>query len=328
MRRMTLRNFGIVFGLIGGLFLVGGCHTAPENRVVAWYAQVRGAAVEVLVNGRLVGSGWLADADGSVITAGHAVPDASAAMAVEWQGAQYPARLVATDNLNDIALLQADFGGRKMPCLRLAQASPVIGDRVHLYGLAMWRHDLLLTGTVASTAPTYLYRGDQHRPVRVMQVASPSPPGTSGGPWLNEAGEVIGNQSGSVSDKGIGTGIAEVSCLDSIRRLLATRATHEFASLNCGFEELWTQATGFIARFPPKTAGLVTIPLEPGGAAAAAGLTKETLVVAINGAPVRRRSDGYRKLLSCQPGDRVVLRVFWPDQSEAKDVVVTLRAAK
>lgn len=308
--------------LLSLLLCAAGCATAPRDGL---YARARAASVEILVDGRLHGSGWFADPEGLVVTAAHVVPARAGGIQVLWDRmGPLPAEVVARDVGHDLALLRVKGDRERYPTLRVAGADPVPGDPVYFYGSALFNHAVMIRGAVARTSSAYHYFGDRRMPMRTYYVTAPSPPGTSGGPWLNARGCVAGNQSGFLTHKGAGAGIAIVAPPDAIARLVRTRRSVATASAGCGLEELWSQPKGFIRRFPRGVAGLVTVPLEKDGPAEKAGLTRESLILAVEGRPVRYRGDLYRVIYAKKPGDVLILRVMDPDRRKERKVGLVL----
>ncbi len=286
------------------------------------------ASVEVLIDGHLNGSGCIADSSGLVLTADHVAKGREeVTREVLWQGRRLPAQFVARDVLHDIALLQLPAERAPYPCLEVAENAPRADAPLRLHGSAQFDHEVRLHGFVASETPSYRYFADRQGFMRCWLVNGFSPPGTSGGAWVDKGGRIVGVQSGFVNYKDASmSGLALVSPPDAIRALLVAKQTIERPRLGCGLEELWSQSPGFIARFPPGTEGVATVPLEEGGPVAEAGLTRESLIVAVDGKPVRYRTDLLDEVYRHQPGDTLELRVLAPDTTEPATVTITLGA--
>lgn len=290
-------------------------------------ARARSAAVEILVNGRLELSGWFADAEGYVVTAAHGIAGhTNGFTAVLSGGERYPAERIALDSAHDLALLRVKGLPGPVPFLEIADAPPAAGARVWFYGSAEFRHGLLIEGNVARAEPTFNYFANHQWVTRCHLVAAPSPPGTSGGPWMDERGRVAGNQSGYINSGAASSGIALVAPASAIRELVKERRADPAPSLGCGVEELWTQNTGFIKRLPAGISGLVTIPLLTNGAAARAGLTKESLITRADDFPLRYTSDLLPALDAHRPGEEIELEVWTPEQPTSRVVRVKLDA--
>lgn len=300
--------------------LGGGCRTGQS------VCPLSAVSVEILIEGHLNGSGCIADPSGLVLTADHVARGREdLPREVLWQGRRLPAQFVARDGLHDIALLQLPTAHAPYPFLPVAEAAPKAGTPVRLHGSAQFDHDVRLHGFMASETPSYRYFPDRLGFLRCWLVNGFSPPGTSGGAWVNEAGRIVGVQSGFVNYKDASmSGLALNSPPDAIRALLSAKQTIPRPRLGCGLEELWSQSAGFIARFPTGTEGLITVPLEEDGPVAQAGLTRESLIVAVSSKPVRYRNDLLDEVYRHQPGDTLELRVLAPDTTEPTTVTVTL----
>jgi S1-C subfamily serine protease len=287
----------------------------------------RDAAVEVLVDGRLELSAWFADAEGLVVTAAHGITGHTNGFEVVWPGhGRFPADRVALDSAHDLALLRARNLPGPVPFLRVADATPAAGARLWFVGAAEFRHGLMIEGNVARAEPTFNYYANHKWITRCYLAAAPSPPGTSGGPWLDERGRVAGNQSGYINTGTSPAGIALLAPPEAIGRLVAERRADPSPSLGCGVEELWTQSTGFIKRLPAGLQGLVTIPVVSNGPVARAGLNKENVISKADGHPLRVTSDLLPVLDAHRPGEQVELEVWTPEQPTSRLVRITLDA--
>ena len=151
--------------------------------------------------------------------------------------------------------------------------------------------------------------------------------GSSGGCWVDSRGRVVAVQGGYLNntDKSP-VGIAFVSPPDAIARLIAKKTAPAAATLGAACDELWTQSEGFIARLPKGTRGIVTPSLMKNGPLAKAGMTKETVILAIDGKPVQYLDQLLRIVRSKKPGDEVTLKVIEPIGKPAR--VVKLRLGK
>lgn len=302
-----------------------GCLPRPAFDGQALYGTVERASVFVLANGRHQGSGFFASPDGLIVTSAHMVKNPSDVFEVVSPccGRQRAER-VALDLGHDLALLRAPRRGEPYPWLPLAAGVPAPASEVLLFGDPVFRHGLLLAGRVARARPTYSYNPGVGCYIRVYYVAGTSPEGTSGGCWVDTAGRVAGVQSGFLNSPKAPAGIAMVAPPDAIRELLAARSSREAATLGTRLDELWTQSAAFIARFPMGTEGVLTVLPNKDGPVARAGLTRESLITAIDGRPVAYLDDVMAAVRAKRPGDTVTLRVLDPGDKPARSVEVVL----
>jgi S1-C subfamily serine protease len=141
---------------------------------------------------QVAGSGFLLTADGYFVTNNHIVRDADSVYVQSSKGEVYKARVVHTDQAHDLAILQLcdDSAFRALPPVPYSfeVRSSDLGERVYTLGYpreeVVYGEGYLSSGTG--------YRGD----TTAYQVAISVNPGNSGGPLLDEKGNVIGIISG------------------------------------------------------------------------------------------------------------------------------------
>ena len=288
-----------------------------------YYEKAKAATVEILVNGHLNGSGWIADSKGIVMTAGHVVenPDRKLEITSPTLGRK-EAKLVAVDLGHDLALLSIEPRKEGYPVLKLAEKCPSPGTAVFLIGAPLYRHGVLAPGTIAAAETAFEYYADRFN--EVTHISATVPRGMSGGPWLNTAGEAVGVQSGVMSQTNIPIGIAFAGPLAAMRTLLERRKSAATPSLGLIAEELWTQDRKTIDRYPLKTEGLVIKFLQPDGPAHRAALKESDLIIAADGKRVRLIADLLRIVCGKQPGQPLELTILRPDGAGQSKATVNL----
>lgn len=321
---MNRSHFFIAFT---ALALVG-CSAAPAAQRLdgaVLYERVRGASVELLVDGRLSGSGWFADAEGLFITAAHAVVGQKGEFEViTGDGARLDAKVEAMDLGHDIALMRVKPRDGGYPTLPIADAMPDVLSDIYLFGAPQFRHAVMVRGSVARATHEYEYYGNVRVYARIYHVTAPSPHGTSGGCWVDPVGRVIGNQSGFMNHNGASNGLAFVAPTDAIRRLVSTRKSAATPSLDAAFDEIWEHDVKHIGKFPKRAEGVIVAIAHKGGPLHAAGLNRDTLITAIDGTPVRYRRDLLGAVRAKAVGDEVKLTVLDANKPEPREVVVKL----
>ncbi|GAB3948797.1 hypothetical protein GCM10028805_24020 [Spirosoma harenae] len=142
--------------------------------------------------GQVAGSGFLLTGDGYFVTNNHIVRDADSVYVQSGKGEVFKARVVYTDQAHDLAFLQLcdDSAFRSLPPVPYSfDARPSdLGERVYTLGYP--REEIVYGEGYLSSGTGY--RGDS----TAYQVAIGVNPGNSGGPLLNEKGNVIGIISG------------------------------------------------------------------------------------------------------------------------------------
>jgi serine protease Do len=318
--------------LAGGYFTAVGAKAAQKPPAPeSLYDKLNQASVEILVNGRMTGSGALVSSDGVVLTACHVLKGSKGKHieVISPTIGRLTAKQIASDAGHDLALLRVRGKGRKYPHLKIAPATPDALSEVLLPCSPIWRHGLVLKGSVARAKPSYCWQATLKCYVRCIYIDGASPVGSSGGCWADSRGRIVGVQSGYLNntDKSW-VGIAFAAPTDAIAKLLAVKGDRQVATLGGAMEELWTQSQGFIARLPKGAQGIVTPRLDKGGPMDQAGLTRETLIMEIDGKPVAYLDELLEIIQSKKPGDEVTLKVIEPIGKPARQVKVRLGRVK
>jgi S1-C subfamily serine protease len=132
------------------------------------------------------GTGFFITIDGRIITNAHVVGDCSEIHVGTGQGNYSVAHLLARDTTNDLALLKVDASPTRVAALRYAVR---LGENVEAFGYPLSQllatSGNFTTGNVTALAGI----GDDSR---YLQVSAPVQPGNSGGPLLDENGNLVG----------------------------------------------------------------------------------------------------------------------------------------
>ena len=300
---------------------------APASNSQTFYQQLRHVTVEVLVNGRISGMGTFVKTDGLIISAGHLFEKPGQRIEILSTAiGRHEAQIIAIDRGHDLALLRVTLNeGEKTlstPAVELAESMPKAPEQIYQFGAPVCRRGVLQTGTIARDETTFEYLGDQKASVEVIHVCATAQQGTSGGPWLDRQGRLLGVQSATMMVGGSPAGVAFVSPLSSIKNLLKTQKTASTPTLGVAVEELWQQSSDFIQRFPQGTEGIVLKVLHKDGPADRADLKKMDMVTHVDGKRVRWISDFLKAVRLHKPGEKVELELMLPDGAGTEKVHV------
>lgn len=132
------------------------------------------------------GTGFFVSETGHVMTNNHVIDGCSRITVTQPGMPPAPARLVANDAVNDLAVLSTDLRPSSVPPLSMRAR---IGESVYVYGFP-------LSGVLASTGNFTIGNvtataglGDD---TRMVQISAPVQPGNSGGPLVDQYGNVVG----------------------------------------------------------------------------------------------------------------------------------------
>jgi S1-C subfamily serine protease len=313
----------------------GSTGTATLDAATASAAQQTGVVLIDTVLGyqsaEAAGTGVVLTSDGLVVTNNHVVEGATEiTVTVGATGEQYPATVVGTDASADVAVLQlADASGLATASLDDDDAVAV-GDAVTAVGNAQGGGVLLAAGgTVTALDESITTQAEGvsagERLTGLIQVDADVVSGDSGGPLLDDEGEVVGittaASSGSADITGYALPIGDV--LDVVTQIVAGDDTD---SIVLGYPaflgvQLATTSTGLgsgLAGGGARVAGVVE-----GTPAVDAGLTAGDTITAVDGTPAADGDALSAALATHAPGDVVTL-TWTTAAGETRTATVTL----
>jgi putative serine protease PepD len=270
------------------------------------------------MQGSATGTGFVVDADGLIVTNEHVVDGASDIAVKLGDGQSHKATVVGQDKSTDIALLRIDTGGGKLTPLKLADSSKVqIGDATFAIGNPFGLEDTLTTGVISATQ-RQITAPDGFSISGVLQTDAALNPGNSGGPLLNDQGEVIGvnsqiesSSSGNGSSEGANTGVGFAIPSNTVRKVIAQlQEGGEVAHAYLG-----------VSTSDASAGGATVETVASGGPAASAGLRPGAVIVAVDDQTVVSADDLSTAIDRHKPGDEVELRV----RSDGKTDTVTVK---
>src|SRR5438105_2484839 len=240
-----------------------------------------------------LGSGFVFDPAGYVLTNYHVVARGTRIQVSFEDGSDYTAKVVGTDPGGDLAVLKIQ-SNKKFAAMPLGVSSDLmLGEPSMSIGNPFGLNQSVSVGVVSALHRTV--RAENRSYYDFIQTDASINPGNSGGPLINADGEVIGVCSAIYANaQGIGFAIPIDRALRVARELVKSG-------------ELAASFWGFDASTAEGKAGARVDSVESGSPAANAGLRRGDLVVSVDRSPVRD-VDELRFLLHDVPvGARVTL---------------------
>ena len=312
-------------------------YDAEEQNNIAVYKRVLPSVVNItsttlvfdFFNGavpqRGQGSGFVLDKAGHVLTNFHVVEGANRGIEVLLSDKhRYAAKVVGTDRLHDLALLQID--APNLQAVTLADSAQLaVGQKVYAIGNPFGLNGTMTRGIISSIRSI---RGSEGAPIEdAIQTDAAINPGNSGGPLLNSRGEVIGintmiASNGAEQSSGIGFAIpintAKAVLADLTRYGRVKRPSLGIISYGIG-PDLASQMGLAV------DSGVLIQKVVPGGAAERAGLRGGTqqayvgnmpimlggdLIVAVDGQEVNDPQDINALMDKHQAGDTISVTLY------------------
>jgi serine protease Do len=243
------------------------------------------------------GSGFIVTRDGMIVTNDHVVKGAARIEVTLDDGERFLGRVVAADDLTDIAIVKID-AGRPLPVAHWGHSAETeVGDWVLAAGNPFALGNSFTLGIISAEGRDIGDGPFDH----FLQLDAPINPGNSGGPAFNMRGQVIGIDAAIVSPSGGSVGIGFAIPSDSARPIVAALVAH--GAMLRGWLGVAVEDAPF------RRTGAEITAVEPGGPADRAGLTRGDVVVSVDGHHVFGAAGLTRAIASIAPGTRVVLGI-------------------
>src|SRR6187200_1730888 len=288
---------------------------------------------------RSLGSGFVIDKAGHIVTNYHVVAGARSIRVSFSNSESMKARIVGRDPSTDVALLKVEASSRALQPLELGNSETVqVGDQVAAIGNPLG-YDRSISAGIVSALQRSLRSADGSPIDRVIQTDALLNKGNSGGPLLNAQGEVIGvnaavgtNWGGTPSNTGIGFAIP----INTVRGVIAKLTEHGrvehplFGVLGRSVTPAMKKQFGLAVPHGVLVEGVV-----PGSGAEQAGLRGGTSQVVIAGESYQlggdliveaggqevASTDRLREVVSeHQPGDTLSVEFYRGDERQSTDV--------
>jgi serine protease Do len=269
-----------------------------------------------VIRQRSLGSGFIVDGAGHVVTNAHVVEQAQEVRVKLSDEREFPAVVKGRDSRLDVAVLELS-GANRLPSVSLGSSEDLkVGEYVIAIGNPFGLGDTVTMGIVSAKSRT-IGAGPYDD---FIQTDASINPGNSGGPLFNLKGQVVGiNTAINPSGQGIGFAIPIDDVKQAIPQLLATGhvARGRLGVVVQPMDEQLAKAVGL-----DRPRGAMIAEVEAAGPAGRAGIRPGDVVLAVDGTPVNHSVELPRIVANHAPASTVTLTV-WRDRSE-RPVQVTL----
>ena len=291
---------------------------------------------------RALGSGFIVDPRGYIITNNHVIDKADhiyVKLSTDPDGTLdegRPARVIGVDPSTDIAVIKIDAKD-PLPTIKLGNStSAQVGDWVLAIGSPFGLSKTVSAGIVSAInrAGSDLEQGggpngiDQSTFQHFIQTDAAINPGNSGGPLVDMAGEVIGMNTAiytqSAGSEGVGFALPSNLLINVYNQLISPSHTVTRGSIGIQFQAAQSSAVSRMYGF--ASGGVLISVVTPNGPAAKAGLRPQDVIVSIDGQPVKD-GDGLIAVISSKtPGSRVHLGFLRDGKKDTAEVTIADRA--
>jgi serine protease Do len=252
-----------------------------------------------------LGSGFIIDRDGYIITNNHVVDNADEIKVKLSDGREFKAKVIGRDSKTDLALIKISSAVENLPVLALGDSEKMrVGDWVIAVGNPFGLEETVTQGIISATGRA-IGAGPYDN---FLQTDAPINPGNSGGPLVNLKGEVIGINSAIITG-GQGIGFAIPSALAKT----ITTQLKEKGKVVRGWIGVTIQTiTPELAQsFGMKEAkGALVGDVVKGGPAEKAGIRTGDVIVSFDGKNVKTSNDLPRLVAETAVGKTVDITVI------------------
>ncbi|MGB9706900.1 MAG: S1C family serine protease [Microgenomates group bacterium] len=270
-----------------------------------------------------IGSGFIIDKDGLIVTNKHVVADTNAKYRVITKDdKEYEVKKIYRDPVNDLAILKIEASGLKP--VELGDSDKLkVGQFVIAIGTALgeFRHTVttgVISGLGRGITAGSPFEGYVERLDNVIQTDAAINPGNSGGPLLNSAGQVIGvNVAVAAEGQNIGFALP----INLVKESLATfEKTGKFERPFLGVR--YRMISQDLALLNDVPQGAYIVEVVSGSPADKAGIKQGDIITKLDGQPVREKDGGLAKLVASKKIGESVRLTIWREGKEQEVVAV------
>ena len=253
---------------------------------------------------RGVGSGFVVDPKGVILTNYHVVENMTGIMVKLQSGEQLRGTVVGSDEETDIAVIKVN-AGRDLPAVTFGNSDEMqVGDWVLAIGSPFGLEQTVTAGII-STKERQTDPGASFR--RFIQTDAAINRGNSGGPLVNMRGEVIGINSQIATSTGDYNGIGfalPTNIASSVYKQLMTTGKVRRGYLGVFLDSVKPEFAR-VYNLPKAAGAIIRDVADAKGPAATAGIQTNDVVVEYNNQPVENAQDLINKVASTPVGTSV-----------------------
>ena len=264
-----------------------------------------------------MGSGFIVDEDGLVVTNNHVIDGATEITVTLNDGTRYPAELVGRDPKTDLALLKIEVDD-PLPYASFGESESMrAGDWVIAIGNPFGLGGTATTGIVSARG-----RDIQAGPFDdFIQIDAPINRGNSGGPLFDTAGRVIGVNTAIFSPNGgnVGIGFAiPASLVAPIVEQLRNDGYVERGWLGVQIQQIDEDIAAGLGLEEAK--GALVASVVPESPAESAGLRAGDVIVAFEDAEIEDIKDLTRSVAAIRPDSKIELEIWRDGDTDTVEV--------
>jgi serine protease Do len=268
---------------------------------------------------RSLGSGFIIDKEGYIITNNHVIDNADEIRVQLYNEKEFEGKIVGRDPNTDIALVKIKTT-RDLPVLKLGNSDNLkVGEWVVAIGNPFGLESTVTAGIVSAKGRV-IGSGPYDD---FIQTDASINPGNSGGPLINMEGEAIGiNTAIIASGQGIGFAIP-INIAVGIVDQLKNRGEVTRGWLGVGIQDLKGEMAEYYG--VKEGEGVLVVQVFPGDPAEKAGIQAKDIILEINGQKVKNTRQLSKVVADIKVGDKVNVKYLRSGKEKTATVVIAKR---
>jgi serine protease Do len=273
---------------------------------------------------RGLGSGFIIDPDGTILTNSHVVSDSDELTVVMDDGKEYKATVVGTDPETEVAVIKID--AKNLPTLELGDSDGVKpGHVVIAIGSPQGLSQSVSLGIVSAISRSELGITTFDN---FIQTDAAINRGNSGGPLLDSSGRVIGINTAIVSTTGGSEGLGLAVPINQVKQIAAKlrqngKVTRGYMGIK--MQQMLPEMAEYLGA--KDKAGAIVSEVMP-NSPAEGKLRKDDAIIGVNGKEVKNSAEIVNRVAAMSPGETVNLTVVRGGEQMEVKIKLTTRPDK
>ena len=266
---------------------------------------------------RSLGSGFIIDPKGYVVTNNHVVEGADKIKIILVGGKEYQATVKGRDPKTDLALIQIVNPPAELPFLKMGDSDAIqVGDWVLAVGNPFGLGHTVTQGIISAKGRV-IGAGPYDN---FLQTDASINPGNSGGPLLNLKGEVIGINT-AILASGQGIGFATPSAIaKTVIPQLESKGKVVRGMIGVQVQNVTPELAKSFGMSEAR--GALVAEVNPDSPAAKAGIQQGDIIIEFNGTPIHEMNELPRMVASLAPGSKATLKVLRDGKEKAMSLTI------
>ncbi len=295
---------------------------ALQQNFITVVTKVRPSVVQITTTSGL-GSGIVYDSKGDIVTNAHVVGSSQSFTVTLADGKNLSASLVGTFTPDDLAMIRVSNTSGLVPASFADSSKLAVGELVMAVGNPLGLQSSVTNGIISAVGRTVSEPNNVTLP-GTIQTSAPINPGNSGGALVDLDAAVVGIPTLAATDPELGgtaPGIGFAIPSNTVKQIGDQLATQGRVTSSGRAALGISGGTGYDQTGQPV--GVIVGSVEPGGAAAQAGIQPGDVIVSIGGTKTPTISALTEALANLSPGQQVKVGILHQDGSQTT-VQVTL----